>query len=361
MGKAVITSYMFHVGHTSTYYLAMCVSHHLARIVKLTSLRRLSFSSPHADEQQKGAGRPIRAGDRSFGLWLLRCTPTVVAPHLSHHAGVARTAAAVATKLLIPLHRTHECCPEASVSIQPARQVDAVAGERRPTCVVQLLALWAEVFCTCFRSRRPARSGDRHPTCTTSFTDVGNSSIFYSDILFLACRSAISGFPNGDGSFRFEPNSNTTRGQFAKIAVLGFGLASYTPTTPTFGDVVASSVFYPYVEAAYRVGAITGLSAAQCAVLGLVAPCYGPNVAISRVEAAVIVQRISNYPPFVPAGPSFSDVPAAAFGYAAVEALANRSIIAGAACGSSRCFRPNAAIRRGELSKVVRRAISVLP
>jgi len=344
---------MFHVGHTSTYYLAKCVSHHLARIVKLTSLRRLSFSSPHADEQQKGAGRPIRAGDRSFGLWLLRCTPTVVAPHLSHHAGVARTAAAVATKLLIPLHRTHECCPEASVSIQPARQVDAVAGERRPTCVVQLLALWAEVFCTCFRSRRPARSGDRHPTCTTSFTDVGNSSIFYSDILFLACRSAISGFPNGDGSFRFEPNSNTTRGQFAKTATLSFTLPAFTPTTPTFSDVPISNVFYQFVEAAAHAGAITGFSDGT----------FRPNDNVTRVQVAIITLRTCGYVASTPASPTFVGVPTSNFAYTAIETLVGRQIINGAACssGSGLSFRPDDNFRRDELSKVVRRAIESQP
>jgi len=187
-----------------------------------------------------------------------------------------------------------------------------------------------------------------------SFSDVPTSHLFYADIQYLACRGVISGYPGNS----FQPNSFTVRGQFAKIAVLGFGLAGYTPTAPTFGDVAASSVFYPYVEAAYQVGAITGLSAAQCAVLGLAVPCYGPNVVISRVEAAVIVQRISNYPPFAPTVPSFSDVPGGAFGYAAVEALANRSIIVGATCGSSICYRPNAAMRRGELSKLVHLAIN---
>jgi len=46
-------------------------------------------------------------------------------------------------------------------------------------------------------------------------------------------------------------------------------------------------------------------------------------------------------------------VPVGAFGYAAVETLLERGIIAGAACGSSLCYRPNFNITRGELSKVM--------
>ncbi len=192
--------------------------------------------------------------------------------------------------------------------------------------------------------------------CSISFTDVPTTYIFYGDIQFLACRGVVSG-ANG----AFGPNNNASRGQFAKIAVLGFGIASFTPVTPTFVDVPANSVFYGYIEAAAHVGVVNGLTPAQCAALGTPGTCYGPNVNITRAQTAVIVQRAKNYALFTPTSQTFSDVPSNSFAYAAIETLAHNNIINGAACGTSLCFRPNDNIKRGELSKVVRRAIETAP
>ncbi len=201
------------------------------------------------------------------------------------------------------------------------------------------------------------------PAPCGTFTDVPSSNIFYNDIVFLACRSAISGFANGDGSFRFEPNSPTNRGQFAKIAAVGFGLPPFSTNIPTFVDVPTSSPFFGYIETAVHAGAINGLSAAQCTALGQQGACYAPNLNITRVQVAIIVQRIRNYGVFTPVSPSFIDLPVGSFGYEAVETLVGRGIISGATCsgGAGNCFRPNDGIKRGELSKVVRRAFEAVP
>ncbi len=194
--------------------------------------------------------------------------------------------------------------------------------------------------------------------CTASFNDVPSGYIFHDDIIFLACRGVINGFQNGS----FQPNGNTTRGQFAKIATLGFGIAAYTPQgNPTFSDVPAASPFYGYVESAANANAVSGLSSGQCSSLGLTTPCYGPNLNISRVQVAVIVQRVRNYAAYNPTNPTFSDVPVGSFGYAAIESLNHVGVISGAGCGNGLCFRPNDNIRRGELSKVVHKAIEQAP
>ena len=199
-------------------------------------------------------------------------------------------------------------------------------------------------------------SASRTPaSCTISFTDVLTNNIFYDDIQYLACRGIVNG---ANGLFR--PNDSTKRGEFAKIAVLGFSIASFTPVTPTFNDVPSSNIFYGFIEAAAHAGVVNGLNAAQCAALGTPGTCYGPNVLISRVQVAVIVQRAKGYPLATPTTPTFTDVPVGAFGFQAIETLAARSIINGAACVAPQvglCFRPNDNIRRGELSKVVHRAI----
>jgi len=188
---------------------------------------------------------------------------------------------------------------------------------------------------------------------------VPTNNIFYGDIQFLACRGIVSG---ANGLFR--PNDTARRGEFAKIAVLAFAIPNFTPTVSTFNDVAISSIFYGYIEAAAHAVVVNGLSSSQCAVLGVQPPCYGPNVNISRVQVAAIVQRARAYPPVTPGAATFSDLPATGFGYNAVETLASRAIISGAAClppATGLCFRPNDNIRRGELAKVVHRAMSSQP
>jgi len=189
---------------------------------------------------------------------------------------------------------------------------------------------------------------------------VPSDYIFYGDIQFLACRGIINGFVGGT----FQPNANTTRGQFAKIAINGFGLPAFTPTTPSFVDVPANYVFYSFIEAAFNAGAILGLDSSQCASLGTPGRCFGPNQNITRAQVAAIVLRSRQYAVATPAsGQTFQDVPRNYFAFAAIETLANRSIILGNTCasGNGLCFRPNDNIRRGELSAVTRRAIQSAP
>ncbi len=200
---------------------------------------------------------------------------------------------------------------------------------------------------------------------TPSFSDVPATNIFVSYIEFLYCNGIVGGFPNTPPTtIRFEPNSNTTRGQFAKIAKLGFGIPSYVPAAPTFRDVAVSNVFYGYVEAVAHVGAVNGLTAAQCTGLGTTAPCYGPNVNITRGQVAAIVQRVRRYAVYSPTSPTFSDVAANNLFYNAIETLAHGGIISGNYCAGTSgpfCFRPNDNIKRGELSKVVKRSIDLIP
>ena len=210
---------------------------------------------------------------------------------------------------------------------------------------------------------RPAFS----PTaCSLSFTDVLTSSIFYADIQFLVCQGIVAGYPNADGTSRFEPNAATTRGQFAKIAVLPFGLPIVGPYYATFSDVDGSNLLYSFIESAAYAGAISGYPAAECGGGTPIPskPCYQPNEPVSRAQVAVITQRARRYALLTPTTASFQDVPVGSFGYQAIETLVHAGIISGAACSGTSgplCFRPNDFSKRGELSKVVRRAIGVLP
>ncbi len=189
------------------------------------------------------------------------------------------------------------------------------------------------------------------PTCTASFSDVPAASIFYSDIRYLSCRTLISGYANPSGSYRFEPGTNATRGQFAKVATLSFGLPLHSTGNPTFGDVPYGSVFYPYVEAASGAGVISGYPD------GL----FRPNALVTRAQVAKIVTLARHYPLLNPTQARFQDVPVGSFAYPYVETLVSKGILSGAACGPASCFRPNDNIRRDELAKVVRRAVESTP
>ncbi len=63
------------------------------------------------------------------------------------------------------------------------------------------------------------------------------------------------GYPDGT----FKPSLAVTRGQFAKMAVSGLGVATVNPAVPTFKDVGRGGTFYTYVEGAYAAGLIGGI------------------------------------------------------------------------------------------------------
>ncbi len=185
--------------------------------------------------------------------------------------------------------------------------------------------------------------------CGNSFSDVPATNIFYSDIQYLACHNVVGGYH--DGSFR--PNSSSSRGQFAKVAVLAFGITPHNPSSPSFSDVPPSSVFYPYIEAAARQAVISGYPDGS----------FRANENISRAQVALIIQRARGYVLQSPPTPTFRDVQPSYYAYTAIETLAVRAIFSGANCtvGGGICFRPNEVIRRGELSKIVHRAMTIAP
>ena len=183
--------------------------------------------------------------------------------------------------------------------------------------------------------------------CRLSFSDVPTGYLFTADILYLSCAGIVSGYPNSNGTYRFAPNQSTTRGEFAKIVKRGFGLTSYTPTVPTFSDVSANSTFYPFIEAVAHAGVVAGYANGT----------FQPNRSISRAEVAKMVKRAAGYGSYIPTTPTFTDVPPEYFAYAAVETLYWHGIVSGSSCGTSLCYRPNDAVTRGELSRLVRLSI----
>ncbi|MFJ7734634.1 S-layer homology domain-containing protein [Lysinibacillus sp. NPDC097231] len=89
---------------------------------------------------------------------------------------------------------------------------------------------------------------------TSPFTDIDQYSSHYNEILNLYSQGVINGF--ADNTFR--PNENVTRGQAAKMLVKVLKLDTKNVQDPYYKDVPKSNEFYKYVAALQNAGIMSG-------------------------------------------------------------------------------------------------------
>jgi hypothetical protein len=180
------------------------------------------------------------------------------------------------------------------------------------------------------------------------FTDLPGSDWAYPYVGYLYCRGVISGYT--DGTFR--PGNSNTRGQFTKMLATAYGWQLFNPYYPSFADVPPTNNFYQHVESAYLRRLVTGH------------PCGGPGEPcdsqrrpyfrlggdVTRGQAAKMLMIAQGWSPINPAQATFSDVPRDHWAFGYVEAAFRRGVITGRADGT---FRPNAAVTRAQLSKML--------
>jgi subtilisin family serine protease len=207
--------------------------------------------------------------------------------------------------------------------------------------------------------------GTATPTATAvttpiAFSDVAPSDYFYTPVQYLAAHGVIGGY--SDGTFR--PYNNTTRGQMAKIVVLGYNLSIMTPGSGqpnTYQDVDQSNVFYSYIETVARHGVAGGYACGgpsePCDILNR--PYYRPGDNITRGQLTKIVVIAANltygWPILNPATASFTDVPTGSTFYSYVETAVCHQVLGGYADGT---FRPSNNATRGQIAKIVYNAIT---
>ena len=155
------------------------------------------------------------------------------------------------------------------------------------------------------------------------------------DIALLFSHGIVSGFP--DGTFR--PNATVTRAQFLKMLMLALNAPMAVYSVP-FADVAPGAWYAPYVETAYHMGLVQGVSA----------KVFAPNSAVSREEMAVILDRALHLN-VAHGAPTFTDASAIApWAAGDVAAVAAAGLVAGFPNGT---FAPTAPTTRAEATKVL--------
>ncbi len=188
--------------------------------------------------------------------------------------------------------------------------------------------------------------------CPNPFVDI-QGNIFYGAIHYLNCHGVI----NGIDAAHYSPGGTSTRGQFAKVVILGFGTPFYTPSSPDFSDVPASYFAYLYIESGFHAGILSGFDSNSCITHGATFPCYLPNLAITRGQLTKLVVNAAHYPSFTPTGgqPSFTDVLPANVFFVSIETAHYKGVINGY---PDRSFRPNQSIRRDEMAQIVYKGVT---
>ncbi len=209
-----------------------------------------------------------------------------------------------------------------------------------------------------------ATPGTPSPTptdCANSFVDV-NGNVFYHAIHYLNCRGVV----NGTDATHYSPSGTASRGQFAKVVVLGFGTPLYTPATQDFVDVPPSYFAYAFIESGFHAGILSGFDRATCTSRGLGFPCYLPNQAITRGQLTKLVVNAGGYTLITPTGggQDFQDVPPGSTFATSIETAYHNGLISGYPCGTPPAgvcvptrnlpyFLPNNNIRRDEMAQIV--------
>ncbi len=183
--------------------------------------------------------------------------------------------------------------------------------------------------------------------CPNPFVDI-DGNVFYHAILYFACNHITEGVD----PTHYGPGRTATRGQFAKIVVLGFGTSFYTPAMQDFVDVPSTYFAYLFIESGYHAGILSGFDAATCAAHGLGNPCYLPNIPITRGQLTKLVVNAGSFALITPIGgqQDFSDVPSSNVFYVSIETAYHNGIISGYPGG---IFLPNNNIRRDEMAQIV--------
>lgn len=153
-----------------------------------------------------------------------------------------------------------------------------------------------------------------------------------------------------DNAERYRPDDSLTRAEFVKIVInsAGFTLPTAPLSNISFNDVSSDIWYAPYVSVALSKGMITPTNAS-----------FRPNDPISRAEATKILITALGIPASSPTALSFVDLNPASDLTKYVETARSLDILSGQIIGGELKFRPDEAITRAEIAKIVARAFKL--
>ena len=180
-------------------------------------------------------------------------------------------------------------------------------------------------------------TGTLTPVTPTGFVDVPTDA-FYANAVKWAVENEIT---TGVGNNRFDPNGQCTRGQVVTFLWRAAGKPTVSANV-SFSDVQPGAFYYEAVKWAVANGITTGVGGNR----------FAPNDSCTRGQVVTFLFRAANSPS-ASTFSSFSDVPATAFYYNAVNWAVENGITSGV--GNNR-FAPNDTCTRGQVVTFLYRA-----
>ncbi len=272
-------------------------------------------------------------------------TPTATPPAPTSTPPAPTSTPGAATATGVPASATGTAGPSATAppsatAVAPTATAEASVSPAPPSATPVASATGA-----------PATATPAATPCGLTFSDVPADYFAYPYITWAVCHGIVSGY--ADGTFR--PEANATRGQIAKMVVLAAGFPLVLPPgAPHFGDVPPSNPFYVPIEVAYAHGVISGYADGT----------FRWNRPVTRAQITKMTVVAAGLALATPPAPTFGDVPATYWAYSYVETAVAHAIISGYDCGGpgepcpGRYFRPDHAVTRAQLSKILYQAFA---
>ena len=170
-----------------------------------------------------------------------------------------------------------------------------------------------------------------------SFIDVPETAYYYKPVQW----AIENGITEGVGGNRFDPNGQCTRGQVVTFLWRAAG-KPIVSTNVSFSDVQPGAFYYEAVKWAVANGITTGVGGNR----------FAPNDSCTRGQVVTFLHRAENSPS-VSSVSSFTDVPATAFYYNAVNWAVANGITNGTGNGR---FSPNDTCTRAQVVTFLYRA-----
>lgn len=176
--------------------------------------------------------------------------------------------------------------------------------------------------------------------CVQPFPDVSCDNVFYPYIRRLKEIFDEEGVSLGYSDNTFRPDENITRSGASKLSVVALGWV------PLFPDVPYYHTFFKYIQGIGQREITSGYSDGT----------FRPEETTSRGAVAKFIVRGLGFEPTANDYPipTFPDVPSTHVFYADIEFLAEYGVINGYSDGT---FRPDEALTRGAIAKMIVRAL----